>query len=142
MKSYVCSKCNGVYASSQSLWNHKQRCKADASVEDNDHRRMNDSQRSRFIDSIINNKPQDDIIQPLKSTSMSYSVQAVKEPVQETAMKLNITPKSDKRPTTKKRKLNDNTGEDDASKLKDRLSSLMLSYFNDGQYYHHMEIYL
>ena len=28
MKS-ICLKCNGVYASPQSLWNHRQRCKAD-----------------------------------------------------------------------------------------------------------------
>ena len=27
MMSFVCRKCDGKYASSQSLWNHKQRCK-------------------------------------------------------------------------------------------------------------------
>ena len=26
---FVCSKCGGIYASSQSLWNHKQRCEMD-----------------------------------------------------------------------------------------------------------------
>ena len=28
MKSFACTKCGGRYASSQSLWNHKQRCKS------------------------------------------------------------------------------------------------------------------
>ena len=28
MKSFTCTKCGGRYASSQSLWNHKQRCKS------------------------------------------------------------------------------------------------------------------
>ena len=27
MKDHICTKCNKVYASRQSLWNHKQRCK-------------------------------------------------------------------------------------------------------------------
>ena len=162
MKSFTCPKCNGVYASSQSLWNHRQRCKAVAPVKDNNHQRPNDSQLSRFIDNIINNKPQDDntIIQPLKSSSMSNTEKhmvhpslSVRDPVQtimsvhETAKKLNIIPKSDERPAIKKRKLkvNDNVSDksaakDDAQKLKDRLSSLMLLYFNAGQYYHLMEI--
>ena len=60
--------------SSQSLWNHKQRCKATTSnTKNNNHQGENDLQLSRFADIIINKKPDEDnndMIQQSKSTSI------------------------------------------------------------------------
>ena len=142
-----CNKCRKKLASYKTLWQHKKTCKyscskgkmlmntvdnkAATTVEENNHQRPKDSRLSSFIDDIINKKPESEnaMIQPLKSTPMSYAEQNMvdpslsnKEPVEEilsvheTAKKLNIIPESDEssddesiveHPSPKKRKLKD-----------------------------------
>ena len=50
---------------------------AAGAVKENEHQSLNHSQLSNFTDNILNNKPEgdNDMIQPLKSTSMSYTEQ-------------------------------------------------------------------
>ena len=102
MSSLTCLKCNGIYASSQSLWNHKKRCTSN--TKNNNHQGENDLQLSRFADIIINKKPDEDnndMIQQSKSTSIGNGEEHLVKTadkilsVHETAKKLKIIPYSD-----------------------------------------------
>ena len=105
MSSLTCLKCNGIYASSQSLWNHKQRCKATTSnTKNNYHQGENDLQLSRFADIIINKMPDADnnnMIQQSKSTSIGNGEEHLVKTadkilsVHEAAKKMKIIPYSD-----------------------------------------------
>ena len=105
MSSLTCLKCNGIYASSQSLWNHKQRCKTTTSnTKNNYHQGENDLQLSRFSDIIINKMPDADnnnMIQQSKSTSIGNGEEHLVKTadkilsVHETAKKMKIIPYSD-----------------------------------------------
>ena len=65
MMSYVCTKCDGKYASSQSLWNHKQRCKNIDAQRDQSERAKRESKGSNTLgdlaDAIINDPSAKDL---------------------------------------------------------------------------------
>ena len=56
MKSFKCQECNKMYSSSQSLWNHKQKCKSSNPTKDNTGGRELDLKLSKIADKIVNNK--------------------------------------------------------------------------------------
>ena len=56
MKTFKCLECNKMYSSSQSLWNHKQKCKPSNPTKDNTGGRGLDFKLSKIADKILNNK--------------------------------------------------------------------------------------
>ena len=56
MKSFNCLECNKIYSSSQSLWNHKQKCKPCNPTKDNTGGRGLDLKLSEIADKVLNNK--------------------------------------------------------------------------------------
>ena len=60
MKTYTCGKCDKPYASSQSLWNHKQRCNGGSTYE-NDDRKPTKADMIQSEDSMIQDEQEERI---------------------------------------------------------------------------------